>query len=179
MLAQIAEQQGDFKLALQFYQKKSVLRDSLFNIEKSNQIEELNTRYETEKKESKIKEQQNEIALRNILMIAAVILVILGSLLVYAQYRRTQLRQQAKIQADILKQQELAATAVLEAEEAERSRIASDLHDGGGQIMSAAKMNLSAYEHQVSFTTDEQKRSFEKIISLVDAGCKEVRTSFA
>ena len=176
MLAKVAEKQGDFKTALQYNQKKSALSDSLFNIEKSKQIEELNTRYETEKKESKIKEQQNQIALRNILMIAAVILVILGSLLVYAQYRRTQLRQQAKIQADTLRQQELAATAVIEAEEAERSRIASDLHDGVGQIMSAAKMNLSAFEHQASFTTDAQKRSFEKIISLVDAGCKEVRS---
>ena len=176
MLAKVAEKQGDFKTALQYNQKKSALSDSLFNIEKSKQIEELNTRYETEKKESKIKEQQNQIALRNILMIAAVILVILGSLLVYAQYRRTQLRQQAKIQADTLRQQELAATAVIEAEEAERSRIASDLHDGVGQIMSAAKMNLSAFEHQASFTTDAQKLSFEKIISLVDAGCKEVRS---
>ena len=175
MLGKIAEQQGNYASALNYYRRTAALKDSLFNIQKSKQIEELNTRYETVKKENKIKEQQNEIAFRNILMVAGVILVILGILLGYTQYRRYKWQQEAKMQAQTLKQQEMAATAVLEAEEAERSRIATDLHDGVGQIMSAAKMNLSAYEHDVTFSSDEQKESFEKIISLIDTGCKEIR----
>ena len=176
MLAKVAEKQGDFKTALQYNQKKSALSDSLFNIEKSKQIEELNTRYETVKKENKIKAQQNEITLRNILMGAGMILVILGILLGYTQYRRYKWRQEAEMQANILRQQEMAATAVLEAEEAERSRIATDLHDGVGQIMSAAKMNLSAYEQNLTFKNSSEKESFEKIISLIDTGCKEIRS---
>lgn len=75
-----------------------------------------------------------------------------------------------------MKQQEIAVKAVLEAEENERQRIARDLHDGVGQMMSAAKMNLSAFESAIRFTDTEQKDSFEKIISLVDESCKEVRT---
>jgi signal transduction histidine kinase len=65
--------------------------------------------------------------------------------------------------------------AVIEAEEAERQRIAKDLHDGVGQMMSAAKMNLSAYESNVHFKDEEEKEGFEKIIALVDESCKEVR----
>lgn len=42
--------------------------------------------------------------------------------------------------------------------------------------MSAAKMNLSAFESGISFTNNEQKGSFEKIIQLVDESCKEVRS---
>jgi len=42
-------------------------------------------------------------------------------------------------------------------------------------MMSAAKMNLSAYESNVQFTNEEEKRNFEKIVSLVDDSCKEVR----
>ena len=61
------------------------------------------------------------------------------------------------------------------AEENERKRIAADLHDGVGQMMSAAKMNLSAFENDIPFTNDGQKQSFEKIISLVDESCKEIR----
>ena len=75
-----------------------------------------------------------------------------------------------------MKQQEIAVKAVIEAEENERQRIARDLHDGVGQMMSAAKMNLSAFESAIRFTDTEQKDSFEKIISLVDESCKEVRT---
>ena len=104
------------------------------------------------------------------------ILVILGILLGYTQYRRYKWRQEAEMQANILRQQEMAATAVLEAEEAERSRIATDLHDGVGQIMSAAKMNLSAYEQNLTFKNSSEKESFEKIISLIDTGCKEIRS---
>jgi signal transduction histidine kinase len=70
----------------------------------------------------------------------------------------------------------MATRAVLEAEEAERQRIAKDLHDGVGQMISAAKMNLSAVESGLNLQTAEQKLAFENIIQLVDDSCKEVRS---
>jgi two-component system NarL family sensor kinase len=79
------------------------------------------------------------------------------------------------LKTEIMKQQELATKAVIEAEEEERQRIARDLHDGVGQMMSAAKMNLSAFESEIKFSNEDQKRSFERIIHLVDDSCKEVR----
>jgi two-component system, NarL family, sensor kinase len=96
-------------------------------------------------------------------------------LLTWSQYNRYKLRKESQLQAAILKQQELSTKAVIEAEEEERQRIARDLHDGVGQMMSAAKMNLSAFESEMKFNTAEQKESFEKIIHLVDDSCKEVR----
>jgi signal transduction histidine kinase len=72
-------------------------------------------------------------------------------------------------------QQQLATKAVLEAEENERQRIAKDLHDSVGQMMSAAKMNLSAFESEISFQDNEQQMAFGRIIQLVDESCKEVR----
>ena len=74
-----------------------------------------------------------------------------------------------------MKQQDLATKAVIEAEENERKRIAGDLHDGVGQMMSAAKMNLSAFEDRIQFATTEDKLGYEKLIALVDESCKEVR----
>ncbi len=176
LLAKIAEEQGEYQKALNYNKLKTSINDSIFNIEKTKKIEELNTRFETEKKERTILEQKNRIVLQNTIMIAAIVFVILGFLLVYAQYRRYQWRQEAKMQAESLRQQDNAVKAVIDAEEAERKRIATDLHDGVGQIMSAAKMNLSAYEHYTKFQTTEQQQYFQKIISLVDSGCKEVRS---
>lgn len=80
------------------------------------------------------------------------------------------------MKTELMRQQEQAIRAVMEAEENERERIARDLHDGVGQMMSAAKMNLSAFESELPFTDKEQRHSFEKIIRLVDESCREVRT---
>ncbi len=113
---------------------------------------------------------------RNVLISALLVVMVLTVLLGYLLYRRRQLKSEARIQAEVLRQQELATRAVLEAEEAERQRIAKDLHDGVGQMMSAAKMNLSAYEHGARFDTNEDKHAFERIIALVDESCREVRS---
>lgn len=46
----------DYNLSLDYYKKYAALKDSVFNIQKSGQITEIQTRYETEKKE-----QENEL----------------------------------------------------------------------------------------------------------------------
>jgi two-component system, NarL family, sensor kinase len=176
LLSQIAEKQGNYQLALDYFHKRTGLQDSIFGIEKTKQIEELNTRYETEKKERMIHEQQNKLARQKIIIGSVVALVVLVTLLAFTQYRRYKWKQEAKMRTAILKQQEEAMKAVIEAEEAERQRIAKDLHDGVGQMMSAAKMNLSAYESNVFFKDEEEKLNFENIIALVDESCKEVRS---
>ena len=42
--------------------------------------------------------------------------------------------------------------------------------------MSAAKMNLSAFENDIQFKDEAQKITFEKLIGLVDESCKEIRS---
>lgn len=175
-LSTVAQKQGDFQKAFQYFMKRSALRDSLYALEKTRQIEELNTKYETAQREQQIQNQQNKIRLQNFLFIGIAGLVLLAGLLIYSQYKRYRLRKETQLQAEIMRQQEIAVKAVMEAEENERERIAKDLHDGVGQMMSAAKMNLSAFESEIQFSNAEHKKSFEKIISLVDESCKEVRT---
>ncbi len=175
-LSTVATNSGNYQAALDYYKKYSAIHDSLFSVEKTKQITELNTRYETEKKEQQILLQQSELNRNNLAMAGIVLLVILASLLSYSYYNRYQLKQKAEMQAEIMRQQEISTRAVLEAEERERQRIAKDLHDGVGQTMSAAKMNLSAFENELHFNTPEQRLKFERIITLVDESCKEVRT---
>lgn len=174
-LADASARQLDYKKALEYFQKRTALRDSIFSIEKTKQIEELNARYQTIKKEQIIEQQHNRIVRQNFLFLGIAGLALMIALLAWSQYRRFKLRKEAQLKTEILKQQELATKAVIEAEEEERQRIARDLHDGVGQMMSAAKMNLSAFESGIKFNTEEQKLSFEKIIHLVDDSCKEVR----
>jgi len=53
-LSRIASSQNDFKNAYAFHKKYSEIKDSLLNEESSKQIAEMQTKYETEKKEQQI-----------------------------------------------------------------------------------------------------------------------------
>lgn len=161
--------------AYSYLQQYRVFRDSIRRLDNEKVMAELNTRYETEKKEKRIQEQQFEITRKNYMLGVVVVLVLSIALLLYSAYRRNKLKQATALQATILKQQELATKAVLEAEENERQRIAGDLHDGVGQIMSAAKINLATVAGDISFSSDVQRERFENALKLVDESCAEVR----
>lgn len=172
--AQIDSLEGNFKEALINKSKYQSIKDSLFNTDNNKVIEELNTKYQTSKKELLIDEQKNNLRIKNILLVASLLLLGLAILLGYSYFQRRKLKEQKHLQSEILKQQDLSTKAVIEAEEKERVRIAADLHDGIGQLLSAAKMNLHAVEE--NFTNETQKNILEKAISLVDESAKEIRS---
>lgn len=170
------EKSGNYAAAAELYKQVNVLKDSIYEHSSAEAVAEMKTKYETEKKERIIQQQQFNLKKKNYFIASISVLVLLGVLLVWLFYNRNKLKQEAKLQAAVLSQQQIAAAAILQAEENERQRIAKDLHDGMGQIMSAAKMNLSAFENDLQFKNEGQKLSFERIISLVDEGCREVRS---
>lgn len=174
-MSQLASTMGKYKEAFDYFKWHTQLKDSIFNAQKTRQIEEISTIYETTKKEKQIQDQQITIRRRNQLLFGSIALLLVTALVSYLLYNRYKWKQQARMQSEILKQQELAAKAILEAEEKERSRIAKDLHDGVGQMMSAARMNLSSFANHLQLQNEEQTHSLSNIIHLVDESCKEVR----
>ncbi len=175
-LSVIAEKKGALRLSLDYYKKHIALKDSIYSNEKMKQIEQLNAKYQMDKKEQQLQLQDAEITKKNYLLwglgISIALLVLSGGQF----YRRYRLKQDIRLQSAIIKQQDLATRAIINAEENERKRIAADLHDGVGQMMSAAKMNLSSFEHDISFKGEKQKQAFEKALNLVDESCKEIRS---
>ncbi len=175
-LAMIAEKKGDNALSLVYYKRHTALKDSIFAGDKLKQIEQLNAKYQTEKKEQELQLQKAEIRQKNYLLLGLGIGIVLIMLAGLNFYRKRQLQHKILLQEEVMKQQDMATKAIINAEENERKRIAADLHDGVGQMMSAAKMNLSAFETEISFKDEEQKTMFEKLIGLVDESCKEIRS---
>ncbi len=176
LLSDLFKANNENEKALAALKKAYSIKDSIINENTESKIAELETVYQTEKKEQQLKLQKAEITKKNYLLwglIAAVALIILSG---FTFYRKRQLDNKMALQAEVMKQQDLATKAIINAEENERKRIAADLHDGVGQIMSAAKMNLSAFENEISFKDEAQKISFDKLISLVDESCKEIRS---
>ncbi|RYY62850.1 MAG: tetratricopeptide repeat protein [Chitinophagaceae bacterium] len=166
---------GNDPLAYETLKNSNRLKDSLVNASREAKIAELQAFYETEKQKQTIELQETQLSRKNYIITGTLITALLAGLLGYSLYRRYQLKQQSRLQQEIMNQQELATRAVIQAEEKERERIARDLHDGVGQMMSAAKMNLSAFEAEQQFGNPDQRLSFEKIVGLVDESCKEIR----
>jgi two-component system NarL family sensor kinase len=167
--------QGQFEKALEFYTKATQLKDSIFSIAKSEQIADMDAKYETGKKEQQIQLQQAIISRRNYMIGGISLAMVLSLLLGISVYRRRKLQAEARMQEALLAQQEKASHAILEAEEKERQRIGQDLHDGVGQIMSAAKINLSVFLQDIIVPNEEEKIRVDNILSLIDESCKEVR----
>ncbi|MGG9961016.1 tetratricopeptide repeat-containing sensor histidine kinase [Ferruginibacter sp. SUN106] len=176
LLSDAYKQSNDPTAAMNTLNSAYSLKDSIINEQTENKIAELETVYQSEKKEAQLKLQQAELIKKNFLLWGAAAGLVLLLLSGFTFYRKRQAQNKLQLQAEVMKQQDMATKAVIVAEENERKRIAADLHDGVGQMMSAAKMNLSAFENDIPFKDDQQKNSFEKIISLVDESCKEIRS---
>lgn len=59
-MADVSQARNDFKKAYEFHQLYSVYHDTVFNKEKSQQLQELQITYETEKKEAEIRDLKNQ-----------------------------------------------------------------------------------------------------------------------
>ncbi|TAF95964.1 MAG: hypothetical protein EAZ47_02780 [Bacteroidetes bacterium] len=158
---------------LLFSQNQTILQNQLDSSIKEEKITNL-TKAGLQK-ELALQKQQAAIQQKNTTII---IVAGIGALLLlfgYGVFRKKQLEQKAVFAAEQAKQREQLTQAVIQAEEAERKRIASDLHDGVGQLFSAVKMNLSGLLERVSMPREEDQFLAEKTMALVDESCKEVR----
>lgn len=149
-------------------QKESDIRQkSLESIQQSQEITSLN-------QQSTI--QKLQIRQSNILLIIAAVLLIFFVAIGYLIYNRRKLKERARLQAEISRQQELAARAVLDAEEQERRRIAGDLHDGVGQMLSTALMNLNSLVDQFDYKTENEREKAQNVVSLMNESYDEMRS---
>lgn len=174
--AELYEAQGNATLALQSLQQYVLYSDSVLNETNIKAIADMGVKYETEKKEQEIVLQKAQVAKKNVLIWAIAGFSALMALLGYSYYKRYRLKKEKELQLEVMRQQDAAARSVLKAEENERRRIAAELHDGVGQIMSAARMNLDAVVRELQPLETDKLLKLERVVSLVDEGCKEVRS---
>ena len=175
VLSEIYQKNGLLDSSIVNLKKHYLYRDSIRNINSENKISELQTIYETEKKENEIQSQKLELNNQRtgiIVLTAALGILCLLALLVY---RKKQHQSKFQLQKEIIQQQRMATAAIILAEENERNRIGTDLHDGIGQMVSAAKMNLSVLDSDLDFSNPMQKEKFNNVIKMLDESCGEIR----
>jgi two-component system NarL family sensor kinase len=178
----VYEDLKDYQNAMKFHQLYAQYIDSVYTQENIDQMAEMQTKYDVEKKDleiaknkAELESKEKQVFIKNIIIISIIILLVSLSLVGFLFYRKKQIEQQAKLDAEVASQKEIRTKAILDAEEKERRRIAQDLHDGVGQLLSAAKLNLSHLDSKITAQTEEQKVAMQNALSLVDDSVKEVR----
>lgn len=78
---------------------------------------------------------------------------------------------QVKLNEELRRQEEKRIQAVVETQEKERKRVAAELHDHLGQILSLTKLNLSRLEDSL----EGQFKLYEETCKLLDESCSELR----
>jgi two-component system NarL family sensor kinase len=190
VLSRIHEKTGNYKKAYDYLNTHATYLEEIFDTIKNKQAAELAVKYDVEKKDlmiqkdkADLKNKQAEIMNKSLALkqrntqLSLLAILLLGTgLSSWLLFNRVKLRQEARLQQEIIRQQDMAARAIIEAEESERKRIAGDLHDGIGQLCSAIKMNLSGLGSRIAFSDKETALSYEKTIALSDQACKDVRS---
>jgi signal transduction histidine kinase len=92
----------------------------------------------------------------------------------YRNYRHKQKLQQAKIE-ELENEKQLTATqSILKGEEQERTRLAKDLHDGLGGMLSGIKYSFQNMKENLILTPDNAQ-AFERSIDMLDSSIREMR----
>ncbi|MBP6302219.1 MAG: tetratricopeptide repeat protein [Bacteroidia bacterium] len=175
----------DFEQAFQYAQKYNTLSDSLLNKEKVLSIAEMQTKYETEKKEQQITlldaQGKTRTAQRNFFIAgSAVLLTSLLALGLYYVQRNKLAKKNAQIAEQkietLLNETELKTyNAMIEGQDEERKRISTDLHDRLGSMLATVKLLFGALDNKIDKAQEENNKQYEKANQLLDEACSEVR----
>ncbi|MBF8456314.1 sensor histidine kinase [Kaistella sp. G5-32] len=125
-----------------FFEKYVALDSDLVNTSVNKDTSEMEKKYRSLQKDNEILSQKSKIFKTNVIVFSLLGFLLMG----FIYYKNYQNKQKIKLQKEILHQQDLATKAVMNAEDNERKRMATHLHDGIGQLLTAANMNMSVLD---------------------------------
>lgn len=196
-IASTYSQLNSFKLATQYNEQYVQLQDSI-ELAYKNAIQ-IKTSYEEEKNKNIILEKNkiidqtiiDKVSLENKrkttllygLIIGSLFLIMLFFLVLKNNKQKQKIvlaEKNKKIQSqkieELLKKQELKSiNDMLFAQEQERKRIAQDLHDRLGSMLSMVKVHFKSVEDNIENLVKENVKQYETANNLLDEACEEVR----
>ena len=176
-LVDLAYARNDYQAVKQFETRLDSLSNVVLNDAIQKALLEMETKYDTEKKELRITALEKERRTAYWLVGAAGLIFLLVVFLLV--YRHRLIRNQKKLAEQQVKQLEqekqlVATQATLDGETAERTRLARDLHDGLGGMLSVVRLNLKDVKSGGYIAADEMSR-FDKVLSMLDDSIRELR----
>lgn len=179
-LSKAQHAQGKDRVAFQNLQTAYELQDSIKEDKRLALEEEMQAKFDVLQNEKALALNQLELEQRTkqrnkLIAGLGLLLLLAGVLFAFLRQRIRIAKQQAALQEQRITQLEqekklAALSAVIEGEEKERLRIAADLHDGLGGLLTSVK----AHFYQLLKNTPKEGL-YEKTSSLIDEACTEVR----
>lgn len=171
----------DFEDALLYRNAYIATRDSMYQVQKSREISELETKYKTMEKEQEIILLNQENALkeatiaRNTFLIGGLVVLMMLIIVVFnfIRYRAKQ-RHEAALREQKMRMRESQMQAVIDSQERERKRFATDLHDGMGQLISVLQLNIQSMS-AINGDLDKRDALYENSTRLLNEVHTEIR----
>jgi two-component system NarL family sensor kinase len=184
VMGQYYNQSGNFSAAYQALNQATLLNDSVLAANNIKQANALAAFYENDKKEKAIArletDQRTQAAsvkqkkLLNTIFIIIILALLTISATLYLNFNNQHKIKQQKI-AELEKEKQLMGVeAMLKGQEEERSRLARDLHDGLGGMLSGIKISFSNMKDNLAMDA-ASGRTFEKSLNQLDDTIAELR----
>lgn len=180
----------NYRQAYEMLTQYAVVKDSLMTTNLSSQLTAMQRRYEEQHQADHVallgrqkeikrlntqqKEHVKDSKKTQLIFLAGLLAAVL--IIAFLLYKLRQLKQRLTESQRLLSSQKERSLAVVEAEEKERKRIGADLHDGLGQLLSIARLNLSSLKEDLVTENDLQQQLLQNTLEVLDEGFKEVRT---
>ncbi len=126
----------------------------------------------TAQKNEEIEVQKYKQKSQIIILISLLIIIVISVAFYY--YRRNS-KQKRQYEIKIAEEQLQRFKEVVSAIENERKRIAIDLHDSLGQMLSTTKLYLSGLEDVIETQSETNKKLYKDTMNLLDSSCTELR----
>ncbi len=178
------KRKGNFEKALNNFEMYAIARDSVINEKNIKRFTQIEMQYEFNKKQEEQEEiLRKEKRLKRNILIGLITLAIFSIVIILFLRKRMQYKNKLAAQTEALQQQKItelqqknklvAMNSMIEGQEAERLRIAKDLHDSLGGLLSTVKAHFTTIQNEI-----EQLSTLnltEKTNNLIDEACIEVR----
>lgn len=187
-LAVASQRRGDYQKALGYMYRSSDITQEFYSADVDGRILDLREKYNTanlelEAQQQRVRALEQERGKNITMFVAGGLLIIFSIWLYIIDQRRKNIKAIAAKNEELnrqridelLQQQEIASLqGVLEGQEQERKRVAIDLHDRLGGILSMVKLHFSAVEEKLP-EGNPSKKKFLTASELLDLAAGEVR----
>lgn len=167
-LAFIYKQLGNADSCFSCFDRFKFLRDSVYSKKTADEMAKYETTFKMHEKEL----ENVKLNYRNrVVLISSIagLIVIIGIFLYV--YQKHALKNKQKFQEEMNAIEKKNIEVLIESQEMERKRIAGDLHDGAGHLLSALKLNLTS----INVADKNERKIHQNAIHILDEVATEVR----
>jgi signal transduction histidine kinase len=193
--ADVYEKMNDYPAALAVMKTYNAFNDSLTDANRSMNIQTMLNKYKENEQASELKEMTRDrnitalksrmsFLVRNALLVAVVLMLIVSYFVIRGYQERLNQNQIITQQNEEINERKIielesnlkieTMSSMLQGQEVERERIARDLHDSLGGLLSTVKLHFDAIQAKNPDITHQKE--YSKAYNLLDEACNEVRT---